>query len=322
MVTPQEYITSRLQSLKDTPEITAPDDLKEFIFQTIMSKKFRKFSVAPEYITHIRGVIDTAVANNTPIKFIFPFGAYKLWRLAETPEPDWAELFTLMHNSRWLMPIAKVYKPGVHFDFISDDVIIERLNNIPKCDTETYMRSFRAVVDFLVKYIPSNLKFTLTSVSSLYPTIEDFEAELTKKIVKRREEFGETASIDEEARRSVELNVKLRPSQADDPFWRERVEFMHQAYRMVSLRRPYYYAKDTIFAFCMRLRGDKCVSIGTTKTSVAKFWVGVGALKPEADRFREYVLSPSQLETAKFNEVPISISSLTGRNFRRIKILV
>ena len=90
-MTAKEFIQKKLNDLKFTQKVMdfkSDKDLADFIFKTIMSKKFRKFSVTPTYIPHIREAIDNSIKNNLPIKFIFPFGGYKLWRLKETPETD------------------------------------------------------------------------------------------------------------------------------------------------------------------------------------------------------------------------------------------
>ena len=168
---PKEFIEYKLKELKSTSQkpvdFKSDKDLADFIFQIVMSKKFRKYKVTPDdYLNHIKGAIDSSIKNNLPIKFLFPFGGYKLWRLEEAPEADWAELFSMMYFAKWLKPITEVYKPGVHFDFSSDDIVVERLNNIPKSDTESYTKSFWLVVNFLEKYLPNNFKFTFTPVSS------------------------------------------------------------------------------------------------------------------------------------------------------------
>lgn len=66
---------------------------------------------------------------------------------------------------------------------------------------------------------------------------------------------------------------------------------------------------------------DNCIPVGTTKTSVAKFWPGVGVLKKKDDEFIEYVLSPSQLEKSEFIFEDISIEGLVGKNFNKIRII-
>ncbi len=320
---PDAYILSKLDKLRSTENSVAnfnsPNELRDYIVKVIMSKKFRKFSVVPEYQAHIKKVVEESIKENLPIKFSFPFGGYKLWRLEETPEADWAELFTLMYYSKWLKPITEVYKPGILFDFSSDDVIVERMNNVPKSDTQKYAASFNNIIDFLKKYIPNNMKFTLTPISSLY-TPEEFEIDLQDKIDKMQKELGGLPVLDEHKKRMTEMNVKLKPHQDDDILWKEKVELLHQAYYVVDRRRPYNRAEDKILTFCTKLKDGKCISVGTTKSSVAKFWVGVGVLKRSGSDFVEYVLSPSQLEAANIKEEPISIDGLNGKNFSKIKI--
>jgi hypothetical protein len=319
-MTPKEFIEYRLSELKPKDKTILKEELVGFIFNVIMSKKFRKFSVIPEYQDHIKKVITESVRDDLPIKFSFPFGGYKLWRFEETPEVDWAELFTLMYYAKWLKPVCEVYKPGVIFDFASDDMIVERMNNIPKKDTEKYRQSFNELVNFLQEYIPKNLKFIFTPISSFY-TEEEFEKDLADKIEKKKKEFGGLPVLDDKKKGMVELNVKLNPGQDSDLLWREKIELTHQAYYAVDKRRPYNRAKDKILAFTYPLKDGKSISVGTTKTSVAKFWVGVGALKKKGEEFVEYVLSPSQIETAKSTSESISIDGLSGKNFNRIKII-
>ena len=117
-----------------------------------MSKKFRKYSNTEEQKVGIKKAIALNVEKQTPIKFGFPFGAYKLWRFEESPEVDWAELFTLMYYMRWLKPIAEMYTPGVHFEFLSDGVVIERMNNISRAEMDAYARTLSDLFTFLKTY--------------------------------------------------------------------------------------------------------------------------------------------------------------------------
>lgn len=317
----QDFIQKRLDQLR--PEKTgqsflSQDQLVDFIFKTIMSKKFRKFSVSEEYQKQVKEAIERSVSKNEPIQFVFVFGGYKLWRLEETPDVDWAELFALMYYAKWLKPIAEVYEPGLVFDFCSDEIIVGRMNNISEAETESYTNGFAMLLDFLRQYVPENMKFILTPVRSLY-TPAEFEEDLKEKIALMEKKLGGLPALDERHKHMVEMNVRLKPGQDSDPLWREKVELMHQAYYTVSRRRPYARSKDKILVFCMPILN--CIPVGTTKTSVAKFWVGVGALKPKADEYSEYVLTPSQLEGSKFEFVPVSIKGLSSKNFQKIRVL-
>lgn len=321
-MTPKEYITQRLNNLK-SETIVPPENQEELIssiFKLLMSKKFRKYSPGPEYTQHIFSVIKNNVSNNDPIKINLVFGAYKLWRLEEAPEVDWAELFALIYYTNWLKQICSIYKPGVWFDFFSDDVIIERLNNIPNSDTQKYLQSFRQLLDFIKPYVPENLNFTLNRVADQYENQEEFEKDLDESIKKVKEELnGKMPTLTPQQIAIIELNVKLKLDQATDPYWREKVFIIHEGYARISKRRPYYRNSDKIMIALTPIVNS--LALGTTKTSVVKYWVGVGVLEKRGDSFIENILSLKQLESRKSEKEEISIEGLYGKNFQRIRIL-
>jgi len=315
---PSDYITSCLKQLKDKNAATSKD-VADSIYRFLMSKKFRKYSVTPEYIEHIHSAIKLSIEKNEPIKLTLVFGGYKLWRLDEAPEVDWAELFSLMYYAQWLSPIANLYKPGVWFDFYSDDAILEIMDNVPKKDTEKYVRTFKELLEFIKPYLPQNLSFTLNRVGDQYKSYDDFKNELEESIYRVKADLGGLPQLNEEQVGLVELNVRLKPGQVDDPQWREKVFLIHEGYAKVLKRRPYYRTRDKIFVITRPIKDS--IAVGTTKTSVAKFWVGAGALKKNGDSFKEYVLSPKQLESYSFVKEKIDIDGLSSKNFKSIRII-
>jgi hypothetical protein len=54
---------------------------------------------------------------------------------------------------------------------------------------------------------------------------------------------------------------------------------------------------------------------------LAKLWAGVGALQPDGDAYAELVLTPKQLESAKFDWQAVHIEGLEGKNFKRVRVL-
>src|SRR5476649_601064 len=184
-MTAQAYIQAKLEDLQQPLSLAkAGDDeqLSEAVFKAVMSKKFRKYSVVPEATKNIKAAIKANVENKEPVKFTLPFGAYKLWRLDETPEADWAELFAMMYFTKWLKPICEIYEPGVWFDFFSDDVIVPKLNNISVDDLKAYNKSFHELLDFIKPYQPKNLNMTLTRVIDRYDNEADFETEFEQQL--------------------------------------------------------------------------------------------------------------------------------------------
>ena len=133
---PEEYLQKELKTCSQYT-LTKQDKLSleqqgmaDFIFAKVSSKKFRKWKLPEETVTQIKQAIKINVKNNTPIKFTFPFGGYKLWSMPSAPEVDWAEFFMIAYYHQYLAPIAAVYKPGVHFRFSSDDVIVSQMDII------------------------------------------------------------------------------------------------------------------------------------------------------------------------------------------------
>lgn len=321
-MTPKEYILQRLKNLKtktvDSP--TNQEELINLIFKLLMSKKFRKYSPGPEYTEHILSVIKNNVSKNEPIKINLVFGAYKLWRLEEAPEVDWAELFSLIYYTNWLKQVCSIYKSGLWFDFFSDDVIVERMNNVSSEDTQKYLQGFRKLLEFIKPYIPENLNFTLNRVADQYENQEEFEKDLEESIKKVKEELnGKMPILTPQQKATIELNVKLKPDQANDPFWREKVFIIHEGYARISKRRPYYRTSDKIMIALTPIVNS--LALGTTKTSVVKYWVGAGVLENRGDSFIENILSFKQLASRKIKEERISIEGLNGKNFKQIKIL-
>ena len=246
----------------------------------------------------------------------------KLWRLEESPDPDWAELFTLMYFTNWLKPICEVYEPGVWLDFFMDDLIIPKLNNIDVSDVRQYISLFNELLSFMKKYQPGNMKMTLTPVGSQFESEEAFDKSLNDNLEKLAEEnLGVVPAIDERVKAMVELNVKPTDEQLKDQKWREKVWNIHTAYMTTKSEPGYHNSPDKIKAFTQPLSSGTTISVGTTKTSVAKFWVGIGALKKRGDEFIETILTLKQLDTIPTEKVEIHITGLKGKNFETIRVV-
>ncbi len=314
-MTAKEYVEERLKGIKDK-KVKQDGELAGFIFATIMSKKFRKYSVNPEANNMVRKAIELNIQNNEPIKVAIPFGSYKLWSLEESPEPDWAELFAMIYYAYWLKPIADVYQPGVWFDFCGDDAILELMNNIPEEDTKKYKKTFRDLIGFIQPFLPENFKYTFSPVGERYASKEEFLADLNVKI----EELKQKGDIALSERNIEMMKFNIRPKEEEEiDFQKNRL--LHDAYMGVSKRRAHHKRPDKILISATPFGDRTSIPLGTTKTSVVKFQTGVGVLKKTEDSYQEYILSPSQLETTKFISEPIFISGLTGKNFKKIRII-
>lgn len=318
----QEYIQSKLGELKEPMDLQSPsaDKLEDEISRLVLSKKFRKYSANKDLIDHIKVAVHKSVINNEPINFTFLHGAYKLWRLNEAPEADWAELFSLMYYANYVKPICEIYEPGVWFDFLVDDIIIEKLDNLKREEIQAYMISYQALIDFLRPFQPSNLKMTITPVSSQFDSEEAFNKSVKKNLADIS--TGGLPKLSENEAKMVELNVRATDEQLRDPLWKEKVYQLHNAY-MISKGEPGYHKNrdDKILVFTQPLPSGTTVSLGTTKSSIMKFWIGAGVLKRNEDSFKQMILSHNQLSNAEYNFEKMNIDGLIRKNFSRIRIL-
>lgn len=314
-MTAKEYIEKRLIGIKEE-KLKQNKELADFIYDRIMSKKFRKYSVNPEANDKVRKAIELNIRQNEPIKIAIPLGSYKLWRLEESPEPDWAELFAMIYYAYWLKPITDAYNPGVWFDFCGDDAILELMNNIPEKDTEKYKAVFRNLIEFIQSYLPYNFKFTLSPVGERYGSKEEFLADLDKQIA----ELKKNGDIPLAERDIEMMKFNIKPKEGEEIDF-QRNHLLHDAYMTVSKRRPWHKRPDKII-ICATPFGDRTsLPMGTTKTSVVKIQTGAGVLKKSEDNFVEHIYSPSQLEKANFKWEEIQVKGLLGKNFNKIRII-
>ncbi len=314
-MTAQEYIEKRLNGIKDI-KVKQEGDLADFIYDTIMSKKFRKYSVNPEAFPKIKEAIGLNIKNNEPIKIVIPFGSYKLWKFEESPEPDWAELFAMIYYAYWLKPITDVYKPGVWFDFCADDAILELMNNIPEEDTNKYKKTFRELIEFIKPYLPDNFKYTFSPVGERYSSKEEFMADLNNQIAELKKN-GITPIIEKDIRR-MKTNIKVDNKEEINL---EENHLLHDAYMNVSKRRSYHKTPDRISISATPFGKRTAIPVGTTKTSAVQFQVGTGVLGKHKDGLIEYIYSVSQLESSKFIKEDVSIDGLNAKNFKTIRVI-
>ncbi|MCL2439566.1 MAG: hypothetical protein FWD15_03580 [Alphaproteobacteria bacterium] len=318
-----DFLMQSLTALKKEPveHNLPPEELIEKIFRIIVSKKFRKYSAKPELYATIKSAVSLALKNQTPLPFLFPQGAYKLWRLAETPRADWGELFFLMHVAKPLCEICALHKPGVEFDVLLDDIIVERMNNIPLADMQAYIDSYKATAKFLKRFLPDNFNIKFTGVSQLYES----EAAYWAAVEKNLKEIP-MPTLDDYWRQVIELNYKPTPATAADPLWREKSKQIHDAH-MTAKRAPGYHLDrdDKVLFFAQPIANPAYLSVGTTKNSIARHWCGVGVLKRRGDSFEMTNLPPSRIPPATetvWEEVNLPPPALSAEpNFKRIRII-
>lgn len=313
-----DYLDNRIKNSSVISEVKPEKDLEEQIYNLLTTSKFRRHSMSLGYDLHIKKVIHDSVVNQEPIPLVWVFGCYKLWRLKEFPNVDWAELFFLLHKIDWLKPILSVYKPGVWFDFFADGVLVPRLNNISDKDIDSYQKSFEVLLDLINSSSPTNLKFTLNRLIDLYDSATDFENEFSdnyQKVLDQDKKNPFILTPEQEA--VIRMNVK-----ADHELSKVELhanQLLFEAFVLSSKRRPYYRNENKIFLDSFPIKN--CLPVGTTRTSTVRFWVGKGVLRWHKESFLEDILSIKQLSNINLKTISIKGFEQFGNNFSSIEVL-
>lgn len=322
IMTIEQYIQSELKQLTEPTqqEDIVNQKLEDAIYAKVMSKKFRKLKADDDLVGIAKEAIRIAVEKNAPLPINFVFGGNKLWRLDEAPEVDWAELFSLIYFLKWMKSIASVHKPGARIEYYSEDIVLEVLNNLPPSETDRYSSTFKELISWIHPYVPEGVTITYRRYAEDYASKDEFYEELEEAKKKVSDELnGQLPSLSKAQKIATELNVRPKPGQTDDPLWREKVELVHQAIERTTTVEKYFYDPQYIPA-CPTYY-PACLTTGSTKKSLAKFWVGVGAVEKSGDGYNALVLTPKQLEKNNFEWQDVNIDGLPGKNFKRIRVL-
>jgi hypothetical protein len=331
---PLDYIHSELQnsakyelSSDDKAQIDA-QGVEAFIYAKLTSKKFRKWAVDESSELQAKRAIQINVEAGKPLQFRYPFGGYKLWRMPSSPEVDWAEFFSIAYYCKYLAPIAAAYAPGIEFLFASDDVIIERMDNVPVADTDAYFNSFKALLEQFRQHFPANFKMDIVRIGDLYEDKAAMEEELAGNVERFKQEYATTVdpAKKEKMLTTSALNVRMEGAKdltklsADEQ--RAVVEMgpvYHDAYCALSKRREFNRGDDKIVVFTTVI--PNAIAIGTTKSSVTKYWTGFGVLETNGTDFRAKILSPTQLEQLEGVRCELVPTNLFGlQNFKDVRV--
>lgn len=321
-MTAQEYISIELEKLKQP--VTHADigntPLEEAILARVLSKKFRKLKVDQDTIDFCKESIKIALLENDPLSIGCVHGGTKLWRFDEYPEVDWSELFNMVYYAKWMRYIAEVYEPGVVLEYFSMDVVQQRLNNLPRSETDQYSQSFEKIIEWMKQYLPENIGFSYRRYGDVYKDLSEYDNELEVAMKTVSDELGGRLPVlTDEQRYMTELNVRVTPEQGKDPEWREKNELMHQAVERTKAMDDY--VNDKRFIPVCPTPWPGVIATGSTKKSFAKFWYAVGALEHSRDSYSQVVLTPKQLKAAKFEWENVAMPGLSGKNFERIRVL-
>jgi hypothetical protein len=163
------------------------------------------------------------------------------------------------------------------------------------------------------------MNITLTQLRDQYSSTNEFLDELESYRQLLVEGKAEGIPMTRKIIKSMLLNVKpptgdvINSDQFDD------IHLTHSAYTLIPRHKEYILADSKIRV--SPLTAHTSLAVGTTKSSIVKFWVGVGALKRVGDNFNQLVVPPSHVDAWLFDYEQIDIG-LGFKNFSKIPILL
>lgn len=311
MTKTEEYLYNLLNKFNQY-EVSLSDrkiidrDLIGFIFQKISIKKFRKQKLFPETIDDIKNKIKFCISNSKPIKFTLLFGGYKHFWNKSAPEIDWAEVFSLKFLIEWLAPISSVYKPGVVLELVSEDWVLERMDNYSQESLDKYSNSLCNLIDIFNVNLPDNLRINYIRLSDIFD-----KSEMMKAIDERMDDGYKRWNSLSQDEKDIELrrsrrSVMLGDNESDDKLIESRVtELAYYESEALPQFLNNYSDEDKIY-FCMSFglsndNIDHWLTLGSTYASTVDFWVGRGIIEERDDSFIRRIVSREQYDRIKNN---------------------
>ncbi|EKD67032.1 MAG: hypothetical protein ACD_48C00628G0003 [uncultured bacterium] len=315
----------------------AKKNINEYIFSKINRKKFRRKQLSEKSQEAIQNKIKISVEAKNPIHFVVPFGGYKHFWNPSHPEPDWAELFHFRYITEYVLPILQMYNPGVIVEYVSEDLILPRMNNYPDEAIEKYISVFKSILDWYKTYVPKNLQFRFFRVSDrcdkekIVQEVEALLPERKKTFIKLSDE----AKLLELKRsnRSMYWKGKLDLSNLEDGQKQERIiesRLIELAYYDTEAKPEYlgnYLGEDDHICICFSfgLSPDNALddlTLGSTFGSIVDYWIGRGVLEHVDGKFNPRIVSHNQYEEVLHNVERVKTSLIIpGKNLSEIEVI-
>ncbi|MBU2236234.1 hypothetical protein KKA01_04245 [Patescibacteria group bacterium] len=333
-MSPEEYLKTKLETCAQTElrpvdrEFLESQGIEKFIYRILTSKKFRKWKIVDEYANEMKRSITHIVTKKEPLELAWFFGGYKLWRFPSSPLVDWAELFTILYLIEYVSNIVSVYEPGAKIIFwAAHPSVMKYQSNIPEQDCRAYHESFNKLLDTLRSYFPRNLIIELKSFEVLYSNKSEYLSELNQMITEVEDEYNNKWTTERKEMKKMSSNLNIQWQGAEN--WekipqKEKEEkirlgpIVHDGYCRLSKVREVIRGVGKIALTATPIPSGS-LTVGTSSSSVTKFWTGFGVIEKRGDSYVERILSPQQLESVKDKPHDVLQSKLIPlKNFEEI----
>lgn len=314
-----EYILS-----DEDKKVIQHEGIETFIFNKLNSSKYRASSTTEDYLQKVKDKIHLSVMHDLPIHVTLPFGAAKNPYLPTAPNIDCAEVFNIAYFRKYLKPIAKAYKHGVDLHYVSVSVFEEKVNRIPKEDTDKYDKEFTSLLDVYREYLPSNLTLSFSRVEDIIPRqtinklIEIKMEELKKGWNKQSKEV-----IDYKLLRAARNSVWKESDPHKDALILNSA-LGHDAFCSECWTTDVApWDKKDMITLAHNYTTGWAIHVRSCSGSSVNFWSGMGVLKAKNDSYTPTVLSPRQYKEVKSSSKEVEVDIFGGKykNLGKVSVI-
>lgn len=294
----------------------------------LLSGKYRKFPITDEIRKMLKQSVNYILENNTPFIFVPSFGGYKHSWTPSYPYTDWAEIFNIKCFIDYLTPLHNITKRNIVVEYLSKDLIVPMMNNIPKEFVDIYISNFKKLISLINKK-QNEIKFELHS------SHEDYEINMLFELMSQNQESiaNKFSNLD-----LNEQDMKLKKSE-NNYCWNgiknyENISENERKKIIIESR----IINETFLKVDSELRGGStkgrknaipilfrkgtgacneiCLNICSCPSSTVAFWVGIGILEIRENKIIPRILSRLQYEALKDKliKIPVNIKELSNIN--------
>ena len=314
------------------------NDLSRFIVDQLSRKKFRRRRLSPQTKQAISQKVEKSIQQNIPIHLVVPFGGYKHFWNKSHPNPDWAELFNFKYLTDYVQAILNTYNPGVIIEYISEDLILNKMDNYPPESLEEYSKNFTELIQWYNQKTPQNLSFEFFRVKDKCNS-EDLIKKVESMLPERRKSFEKLTQEqkDQELHRSQRA-LMIHGDKDLSKLNQDELEQRIIDSRLIEL--AYYYAESqpeflgeylweknhicVCFSFGTTHDNDEFqdLTLGSTYGSLVDHWIGRGILVETKKGIRPRIVSKKQYQEFQDKLLVYEVSNRPDhQNFEKIELL-
>ncbi len=311
-------------------------DMSTKIQNLLLSGKYRKFPITDDIRKMLKQSIDYILNNDKSFIFVPSFGGYKHFWTPSYPHADWAELFNIKCFIDYLTPLYYLTGKAIVVEYLSKDIIVPMMNNIPREFVNKYINDFKKLIS-LVNQKQDEIKFELHSSHEDYETSTLFELinQNKKSIINKFNTLN-----------SNEQDIKLKKSE-NNYCWNgiknyKNISKKEKKNIIIESR----IINETFLKVDSKLRGGSskgrknaipivfrkgvgadneiCLNLCSCPSSTVAFWVGIGILEIRENKVIPRIISRLQYEKLKDKLVKIFVNnkelSIINKNYDYIYV--